>query len=80
MHAYNNKEKTMQINRVAEAVNIAGGVSSTARQLSVSDVTVFRWRKAGRIPKMDLAKKLSRITRIPVQDLRPTRRLRGFYG
>jgi hypothetical protein len=80
VHTYNNKEKNMQINRVCEAVNLAGGISATANQLKVSDVTVFRWRKAGRIPKIDFARKLAKITGIPVGDLRPTPKFRGFYG
>ena len=67
-------------NPIRAAIELAGGLSATANALKVSSSTVFRWEKARRIPKLEDAKALSKITGIPVEQLRPARKfLMGVF-
>ena len=61
----------MFINYVKTAVNRAGGLTQTAIELRVSPVTIHDWIQKGRIPKLDQAKKLAKLTGMKVEDLRP---------
>ena len=66
----------MHKNFVRIAVELAGGDTAVANALKVSNPTVFRWKKNGRVPRLALARLLSKISGVPVIDLRPVRVLR----
>jgi hypothetical protein len=60
------------INHVKTAVDRAGGLTQTAIELRVSGVTVHEWIKKQRVPKLDKAKKLAKLSGMKVEDLRPS--------
>lgn len=56
-------------NQIKTAVDRAGGLTMTANQLKVSSVTVHGWIKQGRVPKLDKARHLAKLSKVPVEDL-----------
>lgn len=59
-----------QENFVRAAVEKAGGATYTSNQLNVSNGCVYKWIKAGRISKINQARKLSELSGISVEKLR----------
>ena len=57
-------------NHVKTAVTRAGGPTETSNQLKVSNGCVHKWIKAGRIAKINQARKLSELSGISVEKLR----------
>lgn len=57
-------------NHVKTAVTKVGGPTETSNQLNVSNGCVHKWIKAGRISKINQAKKLSEISGVSVEKLR----------
>jgi hypothetical protein len=54
-------------NAVREAVDRVGGIIEASALLRVSNVTISRWIRAGRIPNLDAALKLAEASGCPVQ-------------
>ena len=61
----------MILNTIRVAVERAGGLTATANELSCSPVTVWGWIQQGRIPKLSQARKLAKLAKMPVEELRP---------
>ena len=57
-------------NHVKTAVAKVGGPTSTSNQLNVSNSAVHKWIRAGRIPKINQAKRLSELSGISIDKLR----------
>jgi transcriptional regulator with XRE-family HTH domain len=56
-----------QPNAVREAVEQVGGIIEASALLRVSNVTISRWMRMGRIPNLDAALKLSKASGFPVE-------------
>lgn len=63
----------MDKNPIKAAIELCGGLTATAIQLRVSPVTLWSWSNQGRVPKLEKARQLSRLSGIPVEKLRPAR-------
>ena len=59
-----------QENHVRSAVQKAGGPTHISNQLNVSNGCVHKWIRAGRISKINQAKKLSELSGVSVEKLR----------
>ncbi|MDO9485023.1 MAG: hypothetical protein Q7K25_03070 [Actinomycetota bacterium] len=59
-----------QENYVRAAVMKVGGPTETSNQLNVSNGCVHKWVKAGRISKINQARKLADLSGISVEKLR----------
>lgn len=57
-------------NHVKTAVAKVGGPTETSNQLHVSNSAVHKWIKAGRISKINQARKLAELSGISVEKLR----------
>ena len=62
----------MNLNAIKTAVDRSGGATRVANELRCSGITVYEWIKLGRVPNFDKALKLSKMSGISVQDLRPS--------
>lgn len=60
-------------NFVRIAVDRVGGVTKTSNLLGVANNTINTWIKDRRVPNIDSAAKLAKLSGIDVQQLRSTR-------
>lgn len=58
-------------NFVERAVAKVGGPTMTSNLLSVSNGAVHKWINARRVPNIDKAKKLSELSKVALEKLRP---------
>jgi hypothetical protein len=58
-------------NAVKKAVDKIGGVTRTSNELRVSNGAVHSWIKKRRVTNIDYAKRLSELSKIPLEKLRP---------
>jgi len=58
-------------NAVRKSVDKIGGVTKTSNILGVSNGAVHAWIKNRRVTNIDYAKKLSELSKIPLEKLRP---------
>ena len=68
----------MTNNDVYRAVHRAGGPTRVAIHLKVSTQSVHRWMVSGVIPKFDKAEALAKLSKVEVENLRPTYSARRF--
>ena len=59
-----------QENHVRAAIEKAGGPTHVSNLLNVSNGCVHKWAKAGRISKINQAKKLAELSGVSVEKLR----------
>ena len=60
-------------NHVKVAVARAGGPTRVSNLLGIANGTVHQWIKAQRVSNIQYAQKLADLTKMTVQQLRPTR-------
>lgn len=60
-------------NHVRIAIQRIGGPTKASNLLGVSNGAIHAWIKARRVPNIDYAKKVSELSRVQVEDLRPVR-------
>lgn len=60
-------------NFVRRAIMTIGGVTKTSNILGVSNGAVHSWIKRRKVVNIDYAKKLSELSKIPLEKLRPVR-------
>ena len=60
-----------KINPVKQAIHNIGGPTKASNLLGVSNATIHSWLNNGRVPNIDLAKKLATISGMKVEELRP---------
>jgi len=60
-------------NHIKVAVARAGGPTRVSNLLGVANGTVHSWVKAERVSNIQLATKLAELSKMTVQQLRPTR-------
>jgi hypothetical protein len=58
-------------NAVRTAVNAAGGPTKVSNALAVSNAAVHKWVVNERVPDIDKARKLSELSKVAVERLRP---------
>ncbi|MDF2457738.1 MAG: hypothetical protein K0S79_154 [Nitrospira sp.] len=58
-------------NHVKRAVEIVGGPTFASNLLSVSNQCIHKWIAAERVPNLNQARKLSELSKIEVEKLRP---------
>lgn len=58
-------------NKVRTAVSRLGGPTKASNLLNVSNGAIHAWIKAGRVPNIDLAKKLAELAGMRVLEVRP---------
>ncbi len=57
-------------NYVIEAVKAAGGPTAVSNEIRVANATVHSWIRKRRVPNLDKAKQLSRLSGISLDKLR----------
>jgi DNA-binding transcriptional regulator YdaS (Cro superfamily) len=62
----------LKCNQVKVAVHRAGGQTKAANILQVSSTTIQNWIKSGRVPDINKAKTLAKLSGLDLQQLRST--------
>ena len=57
-------------NHVVEAVKAAGGPTAVSNEIRVANATVHSWIQKRRVPNLDKAKQLSKLSGISLEKLR----------
>ena len=60
-----------QVNKVKLAIQKIGGPTMASNSMLVSNATIHAWVKKGRISNLNQAKKMSKLSGVPVEELRP---------
>lgn len=58
-------------NWVQRAVHLAGGPTRTSNRLGVSNAAVHKWIAGRRVPNLEKAKHLAKLSKVAVGKLRP---------